>query len=65
MKKKITNEDIVKNARKKKILFFLTVFGAIGTIVFAVAALAFHITPLIAILCFLVESIATYYSKRI
>lgn len=65
MKKKISNEELEKNIKKRKILWYLIIIFGICTITLAILSLTINISPLFAIISFALETIATSLRNKI
>lgn len=57
MKKKLTNDENIKNLKKRKILRILIILFAILTILFSLLNLFFQVSLIFALIAFLVTTI--------
>jgi len=62
---KISNDQKIQNVRIRKILKYIIIILAILTILFAVLSLWKNITPLYAILFFIIEVIVSKYRDKL
>lgn len=62
---KISNDQKIQNVRIRKILKYMIIILAILTIVFAVLSLWKNITPLYALLFFIIEVIVSKYRDKL
>lgn len=62
---KISNDQKIQNVRIRKILKYIIIILAILTILFAVLSLWKNITPLYALLFFIIEVIVSKYRDKL
>lgn len=62
---KPNNDEKIKIYRKRKLLRISTIIFTILTILFSLLSLIMKITPIPAVICFVIEILATKYSEKI
>lgn len=65
MKKKITNDENIKNLKKRKILRYFIILFAILTIVFSVLNLFFQVSLVFALVFFVITTILDKVRSKI
>lgn len=63
--KEISNDEKIKISRIRKVLRFGTILFTLLTIIFSMLTLMIKISPLPAIVCFILEIVMTKYSEKI
>lgn len=61
----MTNDEKVSNMKKRRILFYLIIFFGLATLVLAILSLVIKLTPIPAIITFLIEVLLTKYRERL
>ena len=60
----MTNDEKVKVMKKRRTLYYLIIFFGVATLVLALFSLIEKISPIPAIITFLIEAILTKYREK-
>ncbi len=60
----MTNDEKVKVMKKRRVLYYLIIFFGVATLVLALFSLIEKISPIPAIITFLIEAILTKYREK-
>lgn len=60
----MTNDEKVKVMKKRRALYYLIIFFGVATLVLALFSLIEKISPIPAIITFLIEAILTKYREK-
>ena len=63
--KNISNDEKIKISRIRKILRVGTIIFTLLTIIFSLLSLIIKISPIPAVICFIIEILLTKYSEKI
>ena len=63
--KKLSNDEIASRYKKRKILYWLILVFGLATIVLAVLSLVIKISPIFAIISFIIEAILSKCREKI
>ena len=62
---KNTNDQIIKNRKKRKVLYYLIILFTVATIILAACSLIYKINPIFCIITFIIEVILTNVRNKI
>ncbi len=62
---KLTNDEKIRNVKLRKILKYIIMLLALLTIIFSVLSLWKNITPIFAIIFFIIEVIVSKYREKL
>ena len=60
----MTNDEKIKVMKKRRVLYYLIIFFGVATLVLALFSLIEKISPIPAIITFLIEAILTKYREK-